>query len=77
MDHNQTDIGRTAALSPTLDSNNDRLLTVNELSLVLKMHPGSIRRLASRGAIPALHVGRAIRFRIADVLRSMEGPVDE
>ena len=77
MDHNQTDIGRTAALSPpTLDASNDRLLTVRELAVVLRVHEGSVRRLVSMGKLPALRVGRALRFRLPDVIRAMEGHVD-
>jgi excisionase family DNA binding protein len=69
----QTDIGRTtAALSPTLDAPNDRLLTVDELARVLRAHPVSVRRWALAGAIPSLKIGRSVRFRLADVLASME-----
>jgi len=49
----QTDIGREAALSPTLDASNDRLLTVDELAHVLKAHPVSVRRWAKRSPLGA------------------------
>lgn len=67
-----THIGQTAAQSPTLDRNSDRLLTAAELAGILRMHPVSIRRLALAGKIPALHIGRSVRFRIADVLEAIE-----
>jgi len=54
---NSHDIGREAALSPTLDAANDRLLTVDELAHVLKAHPVSVRRWALAGTIPR-EVGR-------------------
>jgi excisionase family DNA binding protein len=68
----QTDIGREAALSPTLDASNDRLLTVDELAHVLKAHPVSVRRWALAGTIPSLKIGRSVRFKLSDVLTAME-----
>ncbi len=56
-----------------LDAASDRLLTVPELAEILRLHPGSVRRLALQGRIPSLHVGRSIRFRLSDVLSAMEG----
>jgi excisionase family DNA binding protein len=56
----------------SLDEHNDRLLTVDEIAFVLRMHPVSIRRLALAGKIPSLKISRSVRFRLADVLASME-----
>jgi excisionase family DNA binding protein len=70
--HQSHDIGRKAALFPMLDASNDRLLTVAELAFVVHMHPVSVRRLALAGRIPSLKIGRSVRFKLSDVLESME-----
>lgn len=49
-----------AAVSP--------LLTLQELSIVLRLHPRTIRRMVARGRIPCVRLGRAIRFVPGDVL---------
>src|SRR5262245_26261039 len=49
-----------AAVSP--------LLTLQDLSRVLRLHPRTIRRMVARGRIPCVRFGRAIRFTRDDVL---------
>lgn len=66
--HQSPDIGREAAQSPTLD----RLLTARELAAILRVHEVSVRRWALDGTIPSLHVGRSVRFKLADVMAAIE-----
>lgn len=70
---NSQETGREAALSPTLDASNDRLLTTEEIAAVLRLHPGSVRRMVAEERIPCLHVGRSVRYKLHDVLRYFEG----
>lgn len=48
----------------------DRLLTAEEAADVLGMTPTAIRQAARRGTIPAVHVGRRVRFRLSDLKKS-------
>ena len=45
------------------------LLTLQELSDVLRLHPRTIRRMVAAGRIPCVRLARAIRFDAADVAR--------
>jgi excisionase family DNA binding protein len=41
-----------------------RLLTVGEVATILRVHPNRVYELASRRAIPAVRVGRLLRFHL-------------
>ena len=41
------------------------LLTSNEASRVLKIHPKVLERMAKRGEVPALKVGKFWRYRVS------------
>jgi excisionase family DNA binding protein len=43
----------------------EALLTTNEASQVLKIHPKVLERMAKRGEVPALKVGKFWRYRAA------------
>lgn len=49
------------------------ILTTEEVAKYLKTSPDTIKRLARAGRIPGVKIGRAWRFRRADV----EAPFDE
>jgi excisionase family DNA binding protein len=38
-----------------------RWITVGETASLLSLHPMSVRKMISRGEIPAVHLGRAVR----------------
>lgn len=52
--------GNSAPASP---SGIERLLTSKEASEVLKIHPKVLERMAKRGEVPALKVGKFWRYR--------------
>jgi len=54
----------TAALASNAHSF-ARLLTVAEVATILRVHPNRVYELASRRAIPAVRVGRLLRFHLA------------
>ena len=41
-----------------------RLLTVGEVATILRVHPNRVYELASRRALPAVRVGRLLRFHL-------------
>ena len=47
-------------------------LTVAEVALALKVSERTIRRLIADGSLPAVHIGRSVRIRPAD-LEAMTG----
>lgn len=51
----------TSGHSPT------RLLTTDEVADELVVSARTVRRIAATGAIPVVQVGRAVRFRPADI----------
>ena len=51
----------------------DEFLTVEELAERLKIAPGTIYNWVSRGEIPYVKIGRAVRFRRADIDAWIEG----
>ncbi len=51
----------------------DALLTVDEMSAVLKIHPVSLRRFVAQGTVPVLRVGGALRFDRQTVLDHFAG----
>ena len=48
------------------------LLTPNELSLILKLHPFTVTRLAREGKLPGFKVGGSWRFRKDEFERWIE-----
>lgn len=53
------------------------LLTVREVADRLRLHPGTVYRLARAGALPSLRVGRSIRFQADEIERiGREAPPD-
>ncbi len=49
--------------APATPSGIERLLTSKEASEVLKIHPKVLERMAKRGEVPALKVGKFWRYR--------------
>src|ERR1035437_872170 len=47
----------------------ETLLTSKEASQVLKIHPKVLERMAKRGEVPALKVGKFWRYRASDSVR--------
>jgi len=43
----------------------ESLLTSEEASRVLKIHPKALERMAKRGEVPALKVGKFWRYRVS------------
>ena len=51
----------------------DRLLTIQELSTLIQLSVGTLYRLSSEGRIPTVHLSpRCIRFRLSDLRRWIE-----
>jgi excisionase family DNA binding protein len=48
----------------------DQLLDADEAAELLSMTPGALRAAARRGCIPCVHVGRRVRFRRSELVRS-------
>ncbi len=48
--------------------NSDQLLNAKSASEILDIKPETLRLWARAGKIPAMRVGRGVRFRLADVL---------
>ena len=51
----------------------ERLLKPHELSEILQVHEVTLRRWAASGRIPSLKIGGIRRYRLGDVLASLEG----
>lgn len=49
----------------------DQILTLKELSKLLRAHPSTIYRLVKRGQIPSFRVGGELRIRRDDIQRWM------
>ncbi len=45
----------------------DELLTLKEAACALRISRSTIRRLTELGALPCVHFGRALRFRLSDL----------
>ena len=50
----------------------DRLLTFADLQEVLSLSRRTCIRLRDNGTLPAVKIGRAVRFRLSDVERYLE-----
>ena len=49
------------------------LLTVDDVAAILNLHPVTVRKLQLRGEIPALHIGRSVRFAPAAIAALIAG----
>lgn len=50
----------------------DELLTDKELAKRLRMHPVSVRVMANKGDLPAVRVGKRVRFDWLEVLKHLK-----
>jgi excisionase family DNA binding protein len=50
----------------------DEILTVREVSKLLKLHPRTIYKLAQNGMIPARQVGKSWRFLKSEIMKWFE-----
>ena len=50
----------------------DRLLTYDEAGELLALSQSSLRRLASKGVIPRVKIGNAVRFRLSDLRKTID-----
>ena len=50
----------------------DRLLTVGEVATILRVHPNRVYELVSRRTLPAVRVGRLLRFHLGTLQESIE-----
>jgi Helix-turn-helix domain len=66
LDSLLTEILRREITAMAPDS--ERLVDAEEAARVLGMSPGAIRKAALRGSIMHCHVGRRLRFRMADLV---------
>ncbi len=77
--HGEVMAENNSANTPTGPSVPQRLLTLKEVSDMLRVHPNSIRRWSDAGLLPALRIGERgdRRFRLRDVERFLEGRLPE
>jgi excisionase family DNA binding protein len=68
-----SELGSPAARGSILPTDTDRLLTVDEVAELLHVAPSWVRSSAREGAIPAVRLGRWLRFRRRSVLEWVEG----
>jgi len=58
-----------------------RLLTVNEASQYLSLHPKTVYFMARKGELPVVKIGRAVRFDKAQldfwIKKSLENGIEE
>jgi len=54
-----------------------RLLTVEELSTYLNLHPQTVYFMARQGELPVLRVGRAVRFDKVEIDLWIKRKIDE
>jgi len=54
----------------------DDTLTVKQLADKLNIHPNTVYAHVARGRIPAMRIGRALRFDLAEVKRALAGASD-
>lgn len=52
------------------------LVTVKELAKELRCSPDHVYRLARDGRIPSYRVGRAHRFKLAEVMEAIAQPIE-
>jgi excisionase family DNA binding protein len=73
--HREADAGKSTLQSPSLPTSHEdhhlgrmpdgieALLTSKEVSQLLKIHPKVLERMAKRGEVPALKIGKFWRYR--------------
>jgi excisionase family DNA binding protein len=49
-----------------------QLLTARDVARLLNVHPGSVYRWAEQGVLPAVKVGRVVRFHPEEVRKLLE-----
>jgi len=49
-----------------------QLLTINEVAKYLQMHPRTIMRMVDRGELPAVRIGKSVRFEVETVRAFVE-----
>lgn len=59
-------VRRAIAAAPRADP--DRLIDSTEAAALLGMTSSAVRKAAQRGSLPALRIGRRLRFRVGDLL---------
>ncbi|HEX2261645.1 MAG TPA: helix-turn-helix domain-containing protein [Candidatus Binatia bacterium] len=47
----------------------EEILTTQEVSDLLKLHPKTVNKLARSGRVPAYRIGRQWRFRKSEILK--------
>ena len=47
----------------------ERLLTTRDVAEMLRLHEKTVRRMVREGRLPCLRLGRAVRFKVDDILR--------
>ena len=53
----------------------EKLLTLDEMAVVLRIHPVSLRRFVAAGTVPVLRVGGVLRFVPSEVLDALRASV--
>ncbi len=61
-----TEIG--AKFPPRSEASLEPLLNTEEAAMLLRIHPKTLQRMARRGEIPAMHIGKLWRFSAAALL---------
>jgi excisionase family DNA binding protein len=56
-----------AKLVSSLSPGSDVLWTVEEVAAYLRLQPGTVRRMARTGELPAIKIGRGWRFRSSTI----------
>jgi excisionase family DNA binding protein len=77
--HGEVMAESNSADTPNGPSVPQRLLTLKEVSDMLRVHPNSIRRWSDTGLLPAVRIGERgdRRFRLQDVERFLQGHLPE
>jgi excisionase family DNA binding protein len=55
------------------DSSFEPLLDSDEAAALLRIHPKTLQRMARRGEISGIHIGKLWRFRASDLNRWIQG----
>ena len=77
--HGEVMAENNSSETPDDPSVSRRLLTLKEVSDMLRVHPNSIRRWSDSGLLPAVRIGERgdLRFRLRDVERFLQGHLPE
>jgi excisionase family DNA binding protein len=49
------------------DAQFERLLDIRETAQVLRLHPDTVKKMAERGQVPAIKLGKYWRFRLSEL----------